>query len=113
MMRDLLFRNLISDDKKRRVLASSETVDKDGIRSIIHRHFVCIIKEVANKEVSKPEPYLYVLKEHNNKEHKEKFFCRMKGSIYAVHKGQLFLMMFMHSLKISLTPAPLDSLNCP
>ncbi len=105
-MRDLLFKNLTSETKKRRILASSETIDRQGIRSIIHRHFICLIKEIKDKQFSKPEPYLYVLKEHNNRERLEKFFYRVKGSIYAVHKGQLFLVLFMHSLKISLTPAP-------
>ncbi len=110
-MRDLLFKNLTSDDKKRKILASSEIMDKQGVRSIIHRHFVYIVKEVKDKQISKPEPYLYVLKERNNREQREKFFCRIKGSIYAVHKGRLFLILFMHSLNISLTPVPQDSLK--
>lgn len=105
-MRDLLFRNLTSHNKKRRILASSEIMDKQGVRSIIHRHFVCIVKEIKDKELAKPEPYLYVLKERNSREQREKFFCRIKGSLYAVHKGRLFLILFMHSLKISLTPIP-------
>jgi len=108
-MRDLLFKNLTSDDKKRKILTSSEIMDKQGVRSIIHRHFVCMVKEIKDKQISKPQPYLYVLKEHNNREQREKFFCRIKGSIYAVHKGRLFLILFMHSLKISLTPVPQDS----
>ncbi|MFH1269514.1 MAG: hypothetical protein ABIH75_00455 [Candidatus Omnitrophota bacterium] len=110
-MRDLLFKNLTSEDKKRKIFSSSEVSDKQGVRSTIHRHFACIIKEVQEKDVSKPKPYLYVLKEHNSREQKEKFFCRIKGSIYAVHKGRLFILMFMHSLKISLVPTPQDSLS--
>ena len=109
-MRDLLFKNLTSNDKKRKILASSEIMDKQGVRSIIHRHFVYIVKEI-DKQISKPEPYLYVLKERNSREQREKFFCRIKGSIYAVHKGRLFLILFMHSLNISLTPVPQDSLK--
>ncbi len=107
-MRDLLFRNLTSCDKKRRILASSEITDKEGVRSVIHRHFVCMVKEINDKQVSKPAPYLYVLKERNSREQKEKFFCRIKGSLYAVHKGKLFLILFMHSLKISLEPVRQD-----
>lgn len=111
LMRDMLFKSLISEDKKRRILASSEIMDKQGVRSIIHRHFVCIAKEINDKELSKPKPYLYVLKEHNTKEQREKFFCRIKGSLYLVHKGRLFLIVFMHSLKISLAPSPQDSIK--
>ncbi len=115
-MRDLIFKNLTSLNKQRRILASSEIVDKKGVRSIIHRHFVCIIKEVnpalacksgvkAN-QVSRPAPYLYVLRKQNSKDQEEKFFCRIKGSICAIINGRLFLIFFMHSLKISLISVP-------
>ena len=110
-MRDLLFKNLTSSDKRKRILTSSEIVDKQGVRSIIHRHLVCIIKEInplANNNQIKDErrerplPSLYVLKEHNNKEQKEKFLCRIKGSMYVISNGRLFFIRFMHSLKINL-----------
>lgn len=110
-MRDLLYRNLTSNDRKRRVIASSEVSVKDGLRSIIHRHFVCIVRELENNDVRRPLPYLYVLKERNTKEKQEKFFCRLKGSILAVYKGKLFLVLFMHSLKISLEEVPVTSAN--
>lgn len=101
-MRDLLFKNLTSSDRKRRIIASSEIVDKQGIRSIIRRHFVCIIKEIGHESLERPLPCLYVIKERNTREQKEKFFCRIKGSIYAISNGRIFLILFMHSLKINL-----------
>ena len=107
-MRDLLFKNLTSNDRKRKILASSEIVDRQGVRSIIRRHFVCIVKEIQDKQIEKPLPYLYILKERNRREQKEKFFCRIKGSIYAVSNGRLFLILFMHSLKINLVAIPED-----
>ena len=110
-MRDLIFKNLTSNDKKRRIIASSETVDKQGVRSIIHRHFVCIVKEVKDSTAERPLPYLYVLKERNSKERKEKFFCRIKGSVYAVNDGRLLLILFMHSLRINLVALPQDSIK--
>ena len=111
-MRDLLFKNLTSSDRRRKILASSEITDKEGVRSTIHRHFVCIVKEIENKQLKKPEPYLYVLKVRNKINQMEKFFCRIKGSLYAVNKGQLYLILFMHSLKINISPVPEKSFNC-
>lgn len=105
-MRDVLFKNLTSNDKKRRIIASSEIVDKEGIRSIIRRHFVCIVKEIKDNQLHRPLPCVYVLREHNNREQKERFFCKIKGSVYAVNKGRLFLILFMHSLKINLISIP-------
>jgi len=107
-MRDLLFKNLTSQDKKRRIIATSEITEKEGVRSIIRRHFICLVKEIQDNRIEPPLPYLYVLKEHNKKEQREKFFCRIKGSIYAVHNGKIFFIIFMHSLKISLTATSKD-----
>lgn len=111
-MRDLLFKNLTSSDRKRRIISSSEIVDRQGMRSVIHRHFACIVKEIQDSGLEKPMPYVYVLKEHNAKQQKEKFFCRIKGSIYAISNGRLFLILFMHSLKINLVAIPQDLKKC-
>lgn len=103
-MRDLVFKNLTSYPKKRRILASSEIADQEGMHSVIRRHFVCVVKEVKARCAQRPEPYLYVLKEHNTREQKERFFCRLKSSMYLTMNGKFFLVLFMHSLKINLSP---------
>lgn len=104
-MRDLIYKNLTSGDKKRKIVATSEIMDKQGIRSVIHRHFVCIIKEIKDNCMNGPQPYVYILKKRDSKEQKEEFFCRVKGSVFAVNNGRLFLVLFMHSLKINLSAA--------
>jgi hypothetical protein len=110
-MRDLLFKNLTSNDRKRRIIASSEIVDKQGVRSIIRRHFICMVKEIENNKGPKPLSQLYVLKEHNSRQQKERFYCRIKGSIWAVSKGRLFMLLFMHSLRINLLGACQDPIK--
>ena len=102
-MRDLVFKNITSVDKHRRVISSSEIVDKQGVHSVIHRHFICVVKEVEDKKLESMQPALFVVKERNTREQIEKFFCRIKGSMYAVSGSRLFLIAFMHSLKIHLT----------
>ncbi len=106
-MRDLLFKNLTSDDRKRKILASSEIVEKEGVRSIIRRHFICIIRQIENgRSIERPLPYIRVLKEHNTKEQRGRFFCKVKGSVCAINQGKLFLIVFMHTLKIDLVTIP-------
>jgi len=102
-MRDLLYKNLTSADKSRRVIASSEITDKEGVHSVVRRHFSCMIKQVEKADVVKPAPYLYVLKERNTKEKREHFFCKINGSLLAVNKGKFFLVIFVHTLSIQLT----------
>jgi len=102
-MRDLLYKNLTSADRSRRVIASSEITDKEGVHSVVRRHFACMVRQVENAEVAKPAPYLYVLKERNTLEKRERFFCKIKGSMLAVNKDKHFLVVFVHTLNIQLT----------
>ncbi|MCX5712446.1 MAG: hypothetical protein NTY47_05180, partial [Candidatus Omnitrophica bacterium] len=90
----------------RKVIACSEVSDNQGVRSIIRRHFIYMVKEVNSASHQKPEPYLYVLKARDTKAQTEKFLCRIKGSVFAVHNGKLFLIIFQHSLKIALSAVP-------
>lgn len=105
-MRDLVFKNLTFPGKRRKIIASSEVVDKQGVRSIIHRHFIWIAKEIKDKPINQPLPYLYVRKLRDHKGQREEFFCRMKSSVYANCGGREFLIYFMHSLKINLIAIP-------
>jgi len=102
-MRDLVFKNLTSSDRKRRVVVSAETAENSGMRTQTVRHFICLVKEISpDKAKSRPLPYLYVRRERNNREQRQRFFCRIKGSVYIVMNERCYLIYFAHSLKINL-----------
>jgi len=107
-MRDLLFKNLTSDDKRKRIITSSETMDKEGKRTVIHRHSICLIREVENESSGGLPVEIQVLKERNNKQQREKFFCRIKGSMYVATETGKFIIFFAHSLRINLYSIPQD-----
>ena len=102
-MRDLLYKNLTSADRGRKIIASSEVADKEGVHSVVRRHFAYIVKQVPSSDIEKPKSYLYVLKERNSKQKREYFFCKIKGSIVAVNEGKLLLISFVHTLRVELT----------
>ena len=102
-MRDLLFKNLTSVDRKRKVIASSEIIDREGVRTIIRRHFICLLREIKGKDMTRQSPTVYIFKERNTKELREEFFCKLKGNVYAITHGKLFHITFMHSLKICIS----------
>ena len=104
-MRDLFFKNLTSSDKKRRVIATSEVSEAYGVRSIIQRHFICIAREQDVSQPPQAEPYMYILRARDTLHQKEKFLCKIKGNLYVASHGKLFLVRFMHSLKINLSAA--------
>jgi len=112
-MRQIIFKNLTSPDKRKKVIVNEETFEKSGIRTHIIRHLICLIEEVSPQDkVSVPSPCLYVLKERNHQKQIERFIFRLKGSIYAVCGGNLYLISFLHSLKIHmnvLSTEPLDT----
>lgn len=102
-MRALLYKNLTSSDRSRKIITSSEVTDKEGIHSVVRRHFACMVKQPENTDAQKQRPYLYVLKERNTKEKKERFFCKIKGSLLAENKGKLLHILFIHTLSVELT----------
>jgi hypothetical protein len=105
-MRDLLFKNLTSADNHRKILCSAETVDKDGIRTNVRRHFVYFVRQVGEQPESLEHPSMSVFKEHNTKSKYERFYCRMKGALLVKSCGKLFKINFMHSLRINLSSIP-------
>jgi len=110
-MRDILFKNRISADNKRKIIVTSEINDAQGVHSVIRRHFVYIIKEVQdNNKTERPAPSVHILKERNTKEHREKFTCKLKGSMLVQNNGKLFLVIFMHSLSVNLSAIPAQDL---
>lgn len=102
-MRDLLFKNLTSSERGRKIITSSEVADKEGVHSVVRRHFTYMVKQVQSKDVPKPEPYLFVLKEKNTKEKREHFFCKIKGSLIAENQGKPLLVLFSHTLNVELS----------
>ena len=102
-MRDLLYKNLTSSDRSRKVIASCEIADKEGVHSVVRRHFTCLVKYLDGSNTVNPNHYFYVRKERSTKEKREHFFCKVKGSILAVNKGKLFAVLFIHTLNIELT----------
>ncbi len=105
-MRDLLFKNLTSSSRGRKIITSSEVADKEGVHSVVRRHFTCIVKQLKSVDAPKPQPYLFVLKERSSKERREHFFYKIKGSLLAVNEGKILLILFAHSLSVELTASP-------
>ncbi len=78
-MRDILYKNLTSGNKRRKIISTSEISDSEGVRSTIRRHFACVVKEIKDANIALPAPSLYVLKEQNHSQLRERFTCRLKA----------------------------------
>lgn len=103
----MVFKNLTSVDKKKRVFWASETINEDGILTKIHKYLIYIVKEVPKETVAKTEkPQIFVLKSRDTHEKTEKFQIKMKGALYCVSKKKCFFVSFCHTLKIDLCQSP-------
>jgi hypothetical protein len=102
-MRDLLYKNLTFLNRGQKIISSREIADKEGVHSVVRRHFTYIIKQVENSKIEKQAPYLYILKEKNTKNKKERFFCKIKGNLIAENNGKLLHILFVHTLSVELT----------
>ncbi|MBU1124973.1 MAG: hypothetical protein KKC84_03025 [Candidatus Omnitrophica bacterium] len=103
-MQDLLFKNLTSIDKRRKIISCSEILDKEGVRSIVRRHFVYFIREIVEEDLPEVQerPQLFVIKERDTKLQREKFFCKIKGYVYVVKNQKKYQITYIHSLKVVL-----------
>jgi len=104
-MRDLVFKNLTSPNRRKRVISSCETDSRQGMLTIIRRHFVYKVIEIKGALSEKPTSQIYIRRICNLVRKQETFFCRLKGGLYAKSNGRVYLILFGHSLKIDLKPA--------
>lgn len=104
-MRDLVFKNLTSRNKTRRILLAKEIIDEEGILTKIQKHLIYDIHEIKEaapqNEGIKNE--LFITKEKNTKLKIESFFIKMRSSAYVNSSNRIFLVHFLHSLRIDLS----------
>lgn len=101
-MKNLIFKNITSENRRQRILYSSESTEQEGIRTVVNRHLICRIHNVVEAEESLQPPALYVIKKRDTQANSEAFYCRIKGLMYMSDKHRLHLVSFIHSLRIQL-----------
>jgi len=112
-MRELLFKNLTSQDKKRKDLYIKEEFEKNGVKTTTQRHSLYIIKSRCKfndpNEVLKLQKdaspkcknrHIFIYKMRDTKENKDAFICDVVGNVYAVIKNELYSIAFKHSFEI-------------
>lgn len=113
IMRELVFKNLISKDKKRRDLYISEVDERNGVKTVTKRHSVYIIRESRKitdqnelikwqkeKSVNCKKRHVFIFKKKDTKSKKDSFICDVVGKFYAVVKDELYSIAFKHSFEL-------------
>ena len=113
-MRELLFKNLTSNDHKKRDVFAQEMVNKNGVLATSERRCLYFIKDKI--EINNPMDLVklakikkkdqdnnrcfHVLKEHDSKTGIDKLICKLKGTFYAVVGKSIYCIVFIHSFKV-------------
>ena len=112
-MRELLFKNITSENKKRKDLYVSETVDRDGVITTTQRHSTYILggcnkfksleelaewKKTTGLKASKR--HIFIIKKRDTSLHKDMFICDVVGRFYAVSGSDIYSIAFKHSFEI-------------
>jgi hypothetical protein len=112
-MREMVFKNLTSIDKRRRDLFISETVEQNGIKTITKRHSIYIIgKHAKFSDIENPmvtdnlfpaeynKRHVFIHKKKDTKLGKDTFVCDVIGRCCAVIKDEAYAVVFKHSFEI-------------
>ncbi|NQT75310.1 MAG: hypothetical protein HQ566_02185 [Candidatus Omnitrophica bacterium] len=112
-MRELVFKNLTSENKKRKDLYITETIDRNGVKTVTRRHSIYIVGghskvKGANGAVQHKKAipgndakrHVFIFKKRDTKQKKDSFVCDVVGKFYAVVKDELYSVAFKHSFEI-------------
>lgn len=101
-MRELLYKNLTSVEKGRKILAVRDESQKNGFLTRTYKKFIYLIRDTGNLRAALVPPSFYILKIHDSKNYRERFIFKVKGNFYVVNNGQVRVVYFCHSFKIDL-----------
>lgn len=101
-MRDVVYRNITSQDKGRRVMASSEVCQGNGLRTTVVRHFICVIRKAQDRAVGEVfKPRIYIYRYYDTGKQRERFFCRIRDRFCLMLGSQIYQAEFLESVRIN------------
>ena len=122
-MREILYKNLLGLDNKKRDLCVKEIISRDDFMATIERRCRYFVRKKVYLQDPNDLDKLNVLKKHNDalkKKHfhilrthdsisgKDKFICKIAGTFYAIAGHYIFSIAYIHSFKIDLAAVPIS-----
>ena len=122
-MREIIFRNLTTRNRRRRDLWIQETTDEDGLHAEIQKRCIFLVKnhrrftdptaieQWIHDHASDPRcrlRNLTVTRTEDTKSGTKHFFFKAIGSFYAVMGEEIFSIGFVQTYEVNLTGSPLE-----
>jgi hypothetical protein len=108
-MRDILFKELTSIDKRKRLFSICEAIEKDGILTKLERKSIYIIKEKEQIKELKNPPRISIFKVCNTQRQEERLSWKIVGNFYVATEEKVFYIIFIHSFKIEAAVSPVQN----
>ncbi len=101
-MRKILFKNLTSLKKRRKVISVSERSEDKECNTHVQKSFVYIVSPEIRIDGSISQPDIYIKKYFNTRTKEEKFYFKVKGYFYITKDLSFLKVSFCHSLRINI-----------
>jgi hypothetical protein len=122
-MREIVYKNLVRNDNKRRDLCIREIITRDDFMATIERRCLYFVhkkvyledpSDLKKLEALKTDDnvwkkkHFHILREHDSDTGEDKLICKVAGTFYAIVNHYVFCIAFVHSFKIDMTQEPVD-----
>ena len=118
-MREILYKNLINDDKLKQDLCIREVIMRDDFMAKIERRCVYFVRErvyiddpsnldklkgLKDSKDAWKRKHFHILRNHDSESCEDRLLCKVAGTLYAIVGHYVFCIAFVHSFKIDLIP---------
>jgi hypothetical protein len=116
-MRELIFKNLITPQSRKRDVSIEEVVEKDGLTSSTQKRSTYFIRGVHHlnsrkelkewvdrkkKNAALDKKFFHILREYSAREKEDKLICKMRGTFYIISNQDVYNIVFVHTIKIKI-----------
>lgn len=121
-MREILFKELTSQNLRKKDTVLREVFEKDGVIAKTERRCFYFIKDIVHvadpkdlegwvkggsRQDSEEKRHFHVMREHNDSIGEDKVIFKVAGMFYAVFNNTVYSIAFLHSFKVRFEKATL------
>ncbi len=119
-MREVIYKNLISANERKKNIFLTEVFEKDGVKAKTERRCLYLVKEIRHMEdSSKVQEWLteqnsagglnrrsfHIFRQHSDVLGEDRFICKVNGIFCVVVGMNIYTIAFLHSFKVTFEKA--------
>jgi hypothetical protein len=101
MVKEILYKNLSSIDRKRRLFSSCVVNEADNLIITTERKYVYLVKKTLESAKEEIPTHVFIRRARSDKSHVRHFSCVLKGGFYVNTPFAQYLIRYAHCLRIA------------